>query len=116
MFRPFTGEVITAKLISSDADGIRCMYSIFSLFLDCKYLLTYEFLVHIQCRYKILHNQLIEPILLKQKIRFLSYYSSGIHFKLVSDEQNKICGLYSAHTTAFLPQFYWNIGDSFETQ
>jgi len=39
MFHPSTGEVITAKLISSDVDGTHCIYSIFSLFLDCNYLL-----------------------------------------------------------------------------
>jgi len=25
MFRPFVGEIITGKLISSDSDGLRCM-------------------------------------------------------------------------------------------
>lgn len=61
MFRPIMGEIITAKLHSSDADGLRCMYSIFSWFLDCNYLLIVDILN--LAPYKIesgfLHNQLI---------------------------------------------------------
>jgi DNA-directed RNA polymerase subunit E'/Rpb7 len=47
MFRPFPGEIISAKVISLDADGLRCMYSIISWFLDCNYLLASVVLLHI---------------------------------------------------------------------